>query len=305
VKHMICCINKMDDQDWDEERYNEIKGKLEPFLRQNGFAEKAKNLSFMPVSGLSGAGLVNPQDKCTWYNGPSLVNYINDLKLEQTRGEDDDLVMPVAGAYKDEGKVFVYGKVESGSICVQDRLTIYPLKTEVVVQGIQIEGNPIEKAFPGDNCHLIVTGVDESNVHAGDVVVMEPTELKAVDYFQARIIVLEVKNLLSNGSRMMMNIGVAEREVSIHKILAKLDPKSAEPKAIEKEPTHVKGRESFMARIELSTPMVVEDHKKFDKLGRFMLREEGRTIALGVITKLYESKKDEVEAGTAQKLKKK
>ena len=298
VRHMICVINKMDDCNWDKERYDEIQGKLKPFLKQNGFSDKDKNLVWMPVSGLSGANLVTKlTDVCPWYTGPTLMEHIDQLTLPASRGEEDDLCVPLAGAYKDDGKVFVYGKVESGSVVVGDKLEILPGKTEVVVEGIQVESTNLEKAYPGDNVHIRVKGIDEGEVHAGYVLTDGCGDLRAVDYFQAKIVVLEVKNLLSNGSRVMMNLGVAEQEVSIHKILAKLDPKTHEP--IEKEPSHVKGREAFIARLELSQSMVVEEAKKFDKLGRFMLREEGRTIALGVITKLYDSTRDQVATGTA------
>jgi len=70
VKHLVVLINKMDDHtvNWDEERYNECKEKLLPYLKKLGFNPQ-KDLNFMPCSGLTGAGLkesVDPQ-LCPWY----------------------------------------------------------------------------------------------------------------------------------------------------------------------------------------------------------------------------------------------
>ena len=297
VKFMIVAINKMDEHHWSQERYMEIRAKLEPFLRQNGYSEKNKNITFMPVAALFGEGLVKTIDKnlCNWYTGPSLMSFINNLKLNESKTENDSLAVPLVGAYKDDGKVYIYGKIESGSITVGDVLTILPMRIDITVENIQVELNSIEKAYTGENVHIQVKGIDETLVHSGCILVDEDTQLCPVEYFQARIIVLEVKNLLSNGSRMMMNMGVAETEVTIHKLLAKLEPKSQEIKVIEKEPSFVKGRESVIARLELSHPMVLEDYRKFDKLGRFMLREEGRTIAIGLVLKLYTSTKESLK----------
>jgi peptide chain release factor subunit 3 len=89
VKHLIVLINKMDDPtvNWDEERYkqltknlfyllncmflfryNECKEKLLPYLKKLGFNPQ-KDLTFMPCSGLTGAGLKEPVDSklCPWF----------------------------------------------------------------------------------------------------------------------------------------------------------------------------------------------------------------------------------------------
>ena len=71
VKTLVVGINKMDDPSvclegglWDEERYNEVKGILIPFLKQTGFAER--DVFFMPISGFTGANLKNRVDPKVW-----------------------------------------------------------------------------------------------------------------------------------------------------------------------------------------------------------------------------------------------
>src|SRR5690348_10716543 len=70
VEKLIVVINKMDEPSvqWSEARYNEILGKLTPFLRRCGFQLK-KNLWFLPCSGMTGANLTEPVSKavCPWY----------------------------------------------------------------------------------------------------------------------------------------------------------------------------------------------------------------------------------------------
>jgi peptide chain release factor subunit 3 len=296
VRHMICLINKLDDVDWSQERYEEVVGKMRPFLKSTGYDEKQGNLFFMPVSGLSGEGLRKEKPAtraAAFYSGVSFLEYIDALDLPMSHTDEDTVCMPVAGKYKEDGKVCCYGKIESGGIAVGDEIQFLPTTKKAIVESILVEQTEIEKAFLGDNVHLRVKGADEDDIHVGFIVTIQPSPLRAVDYFQARIVVLEVKNILSAGSKVMMHIHAAEEEVTIHKLLAKVDRKTSEVK--EKDPACVKSNECVIARIEVSRTMCVAAHKDFDKLGRFMLREEGKTIALGVIMRLYDSTKDNIK----------
>ncbi|EPY23017.1 peptide chain release factor subunit 3 [Strigomonas culicis] len=291
VRQMICVINKMDEMKWSQERYDEIVGKLKPFLRQNGYdADKAKNLIFMPVAGLTGENLLKQSGVCSWYSGPTMMDFIDELVLPESKTEEDVLCVPLVGAYKDDGKTFIYGKVESGSIAVGEKIQVLPAKQEAVVEGISIESTEFEKCYPGDNVHLRVRGIDEADIHTGYVATSVPTSLRAVEYFQARVVILDVKNIICAGSRFMLHIHAAQEEASFHKLLAKVDKKTGE--VTEKEPVCAKAGDVVMARIEVDRPLVMEAHKDFDKMGRFMLRDEGKTIAIGLVTKLYESTRE-------------
>ena len=64
---------------WDQGRYDEIVGKLSPWLfKQVGY--KKDQVHFLPLSGFSG---VNVKDsdvkKHPFYTGPSLINYLDNL----------------------------------------------------------------------------------------------------------------------------------------------------------------------------------------------------------------------------------
>eukprot|EP00796_Vickermania_ingenoplastis_P002496 gene2496-1556_t len=289
VRQMLCVINKMDEMKWSKERYDEIVGKLRPFLKQNGYDEKQKNLLFVPVAGLTGENLIKrtTEDVCPWYTGPSIMEIIDNLQLPESKNENDALCIPLVGGYKDDGKNYIYGKVESGSIAVGEKLQILPGKKEALVEGISIESTEFEKCYPGDNVHLRLRGIDENDVHAGYVATSIPTTLRPVEFFQARVVILDVKNIISEGSQFMVHIHSAQEEASFHKLLAKVDKKTNA--ILEKNPACAKAGDTVIARIELSCPIVMECHKDFDKLGRFMIRDDGKTIAIGLVTKLYES----------------
>lgn len=127
VKHLIVLVNKMDDQtvNWDEARYNDCRDKILPYLRKLGF-NPAKDLTFMPCSGLTGYGLRDKIDPklCPWYQDIPFISFIDQLPTVH-RNIDDRFIMPIVDKYKDMGTV-VMGKVESGLAKKGQNLIVMP-----------------------------------------------------------------------------------------------------------------------------------------------------------------------------------
>uniref|UniRef100_A0A8I3NC19 G1 to S phase transition 1 n=1 Tax=Canis lupus familiaris TaxID=9615 RepID=A0A8I3NC19_CANLF len=131
VKHLIVLINKMDDPtvNWSNERYEECKEKLVPFLKKVGFNPK-KDIHFMPCSGLTGANLKEQSDFCPWYTGLPFIPYLDNLP-NFNRSVDGPIRLPIVDKYKDMGTV-VLGKLESGSICKGQQLVMMPNKIVII-----------------------------------------------------------------------------------------------------------------------------------------------------------------------------
>lgn len=81
VNQLCVAINKLDNENWSQERFNEIMSKLRVFLKQAGF--KDSDVFFIPCSGLTGENLVKPASESElvkWYNGPTLCDIIGKKK---------------------------------------------------------------------------------------------------------------------------------------------------------------------------------------------------------------------------------
>ncbi len=77
ISQLGVVINKLDNVDWSQDRYNEIVAKLSAFLKQAGFKEQ--DISYVPCSGLTGENLIERSkinSLCSWFSGPSLVEII-------------------------------------------------------------------------------------------------------------------------------------------------------------------------------------------------------------------------------------
>ena len=67
---------------WKRERYDHIVDNLKPFILSVGYKEE--DLFWVPISGLTGENITEPLSKgvCNWYQGPPLVEILDNLPVE-------------------------------------------------------------------------------------------------------------------------------------------------------------------------------------------------------------------------------
>jgi peptide chain release factor subunit 3 len=122
VQKLIIIVNKMDDAKWSEDRYNEIKEKLKPFLNKTGYSDS--DLIWVPIAGLTGDNLMEKTENMRWYNGPTLLEILDKVELEK-RYPDGPLRIPIIDKMT-EKNLIVHGKVENGTINLGDKLALMP-----------------------------------------------------------------------------------------------------------------------------------------------------------------------------------
>lgn len=175
IYKLVVIINKMDEASvkWSKERYNEIVTTLRPFLAQSGY-DPDKDCTFVPISGLSGDNILQivPQTTCNWYNGPDLLTILDNLDLPP-RDAAGPLRIPVLDKMRDRG-IVMFGKVESGTVSLGDKLTVMPSNISCQVQTVyNSKGEPVKYAKPGENIQLRLLGLnDENQINKGDVLIM-------------------------------------------------------------------------------------------------------------------------------------
>lgn len=292
VQRLIVVINKMDEGtvQWSEERYNEITGKLSPFLRSAGFNPKT-DITYIPVSAFSGHNLKEPvsEDVCKWYKGPSLLTYLDNLELGD-RKISQPLKMPISEKYSDMGTVVV-GKLESGKVKKGESLLLMPNRTQVEVVAIFNEQEEeVPAAISGDNVRIKVKGVDMEDVSAGFVLTDLKQPVHVVTQFEAQLAILEHRNIIAPGYSANLHCHTVSSEVTLQALLHYYDKKTG--RKSKKAPAFAKKGMKVVALMESSTPICIEKFKDYPQLGRFNLRSEASTVAVGKVTKLIERKED-------------
>lgn len=285
VNKIVVVVNKMDDPtvEWSQDRYKDCTQKLGMFLKGIGYAKE--DVVFMPVSGFTGAGLKDrvPKDKCPWYEGPSLLEFLDDMKTVN-RHINAPFMLPISGKMKDMGTI-VEGKVESGHIKKNGTLLLMPNRTSVEVVTIYNETEQeCDAAFCGEQIRLKLKGVEEEDVQQGYVLTSPRNPVKTMTRFEAQIAIVELKSILSNGFSCVMHLHTAIEEVRFVELKHKLE-KGTNRKS-KKPPAFAKKGMKIIAVLETAEPVCAETYNDYHQLGRFTLRDQGATIAIGKITKL-------------------
>ncbi|KAG0044082.1 translation termination factor GTPase eRF3 [Gryganskiella cystojenkinii] len=287
VNKLIVVINKMDDPtvNWSKERYDECVNKLSPFLKANGYNMKS-DVTFMPVSGYTGANIkkgIDPKD-CDWYKGPSLLDFLDSLKIAD-RNLSAPLRMPISEKYKDMGTVVV-GKIEAGSIKKGAQVLVMPNSVKVEVQAIF---NELEEEIPvaavGDNIRLRLRGIEEEDIMIGFVLCSPKSPVHVVTKFEAALGILDHKNIICAGYTAVLHIHNAIEEITLSAMLHLIDKKTG--RKTKRPPQFLKKGQQGIVMIETAGPLCVETFADAPRMGRFTLRDEGRTVAIGKITKLH------------------
>ncbi|XP_037957994.1 eukaryotic peptide chain release factor GTP-binding subunit ERF3A isoform X2 [Teleopsis dalmanni] len=287
VKHLVVLVNKMDDPtvNWDEARYNECKDKILPYLKKLGF-NPAKDLTFMPCSGLSGIGIRDqiPESICPWYRGLAFIPFIDQLP-SLNRKLDGPFIMPIVDKYKDMGTV-VMGKVESGCARKGQNLLVMPNRTQVSVDQLWSDDDEVTSVSPGENVKIKLKGIEEEDVSPGFVLCDASNPIKTGKIFDAQVVILEHKSIICAGYSAVMHIHCAAEEITVKALICLVDKKTGEKSKT--RPRFVKQDQVAIMRIECSGMICLEQFKLFPQMGRFTLRDENKTIAIGKVLKVIE-----------------
>lgn len=87
-------------------------------------------MTFIPVESLLNQN-IHSKFETSWYKGPYLLEYIDNVKLPE-RNPTGPLRIPVIDKFKDVGNLFIYGKIESGSIIEDQTVTLLPSRKALI-----------------------------------------------------------------------------------------------------------------------------------------------------------------------------
>ena len=277
VNKLVVVVNKMDDPtvEWSHDRYKECTEKLMSFLnRQVGYAKA--DIKFMPISAQTTVGIKDrvPKTLAPWYDGPSLLEFLDDLK-QLERKVKAPFMMPINGKYRDMGTM-IEGKIEAGQINKKSNYVMMPNREEVSISALYGETEEeIQGASCGDQVRIRVRGVEEEDILPGFVLCSPKRPVHCVAAFEAQIALLELKSILSAGFNCVLHVHSAIEEVTFAELLHKLEKGTG--RKSKKPPPFGRQGMTIVARMEViggAGKVCVERYEDYAQMGRFTLRDQ-------------------------------
>ena len=168
VPHLVVCVNKMDMVGYDRERFEAIKRDMLALGDKLGL----KDVLVLPVSALHGDNIVDPSDSMPWYEGPTLLRFLEDVEVDSDRNLRDVrlpvqwVVRPMSDDHHDY-RAFA-GQLSSGVLRAGDEVVVLPSGSRTTVESVDDAGGPLDEAFAPMS--ISVRLADQLDVSRGDVI---------------------------------------------------------------------------------------------------------------------------------------
>jgi len=266
VPNMIVFMNKCDMVD-DEEMLMLVEEELREMLTKNGFdGEKA------PI--IQGSALKALEDPAGDEGKKilELITAMDEYFPIPERELDKPFLMPVEDIFSIEGRgTVVTGRVERGKVAVGEEIEIVGIKdtTLTTVTGVEMFNKQLDQAQAGDNAGILLRGTKKEDVHRGQVLAAKGSVTPHTE-FEAEVYVLSK----DEGGRHTPFFTGYKPQFYIRTTDVTGDVTLADGVEM------VMPGDTATFKIKLVAPVALEDQQNF------AIREGGKTVGAGVVTKI-------------------
>lgn len=165
IKHVVLAVNKMDLVDFSENRFNEIVATYRDFIAPL----QIPDVTCIPLSALDGDNVVEKSDRTPWYEGVSLLEYLETVPIDNDHNLTD-FRFPVQYVLRPNLDFRGFcGKVASGIVRKGDEVMALPSGKRSYIKSIVTYDGELDYAFPPQSVTLTLE--DEIDVSRGEMLV--------------------------------------------------------------------------------------------------------------------------------------
>jgi bifunctional enzyme CysN/CysC len=275
IHHVALAVNKMDLVAFSAERFSEIEHEYLTFARQLGLEE----VTCIPLSALRGDNVVSPSPATPWYRGPTLMQYLETVEVDQERMQAGPLRFPVQWVNRPnlDFRGFA-GTIAGGSVAPGDSIVVLPSGRESTVERIVTSDGDLERAVAGQAVTLVLA--DEIDVSRGDVIATADAPPAVGDQFEATVVWMVDEPLL-RGRTYLMRVGTKTVAATIAPLKYKLNVDTLDRIAA----TQLELNEIGVCELELSQPIAFDPYAENRDTGGFILidRITNNTVGAGML----------------------
>src|SRR5271155_184742 len=171
IPQMVVAINKMDLVEYSQERYEELVAEFEEFATKlrGGKNPRRTETTYLPMSALNGDNVVERSAAMPWYEGPPLLELLEQVEVAYDHPDDKPARFPVQwvirptatvaaalGASNATGAALASvdidyrgysGQLASGALRVGDEVAVLPSGARTRIAGIDTYDGPLEEAM--------------------------------------------------------------------------------------------------------------------------------------------------------------
>ncbi len=261
IRHAVLAVTKMDLVDYDEETFRRLERSYRAVAGELGLEQ----ITCIPVSGLRGDNVVSRGEAMPWYEGPTLIEYLETVEIDHERMRARPFRLPVQWVNRPHpGFRGFAGTIVGGEVRPGDAVRAYPSGRESIVESIVTYDGKLDVAVAGQAVTL--TLASEIDVSRGDVLAAAAAPPEVADQFEAMVFWMSDEPML-RGRNYLMRIGTKTVGATIAPLKYKLNVDTFDHLAA----TQLELNEIGVCALELSEPVAFDPYVENRDTGGFVL----------------------------------
>jgi bifunctional enzyme CysN/CysC len=273
VTKIAVVVNKLDGAGYSQKVFEEIQEGLKETIARL----EITNIEFIPLSALAGDNVVYGSENMPWYQGPTLLEYIQEWDVLDAGGNHPRLnVQMISRAENFRG---LAGTIVGGKFAVGDEVAVLPSNKTARISQISTFGGYLLSAEDGKAVTLVL----EPDVDAtrGDIIELASSATKPADRFAATVVWLDEQDLIHSKSYILIS-GSTQVPAIVTTIRHALNINTGDH-----DPARVlKMNEIGVVELATDAPIALTPYKANRFKGNFILvdRATMNTVGAGMVT---------------------
>jgi len=280
IPHILVCINKMDLVEFSEAEYEKIKTDFSDFTRKLN----VKDVEFVPISALNGDNVVNRSANMDWYQGSTLMYYLENIHIASDHNLIDVRfpVQYVVRPYSDDFHDYrgYAGRVAGGSLKVGDEVLLLPSGFTSHIKEIQGPSGKLQQAFPPQS--VTISLEDDLDLSRGDMIVRTNNQPESTQDLEVMLCWFDQSDSLKPRGKYTIKHTTQEVRCIVKEIQYKLDINTLHRL---KQDKNIQMNDMAKVNLRTTKPLFIDKYNRNRVTGSIILIDEAtnNTVAAGMI----------------------
>lgn len=278
IKKVVVLVNKMDLVGYKQQVFDKIVSEYQDYMSGIGI----RPLTYIPVSGREGDGVVHCSKKFSWYKGPTVLEALDSFEKEKLV-EDLPLRLPIQDVYKfsvlGDKRRIIAGSISSGKLKAGDELIFFPSGKRTRVKTIEsFNTEKITQAVAGK--HVGFTMVEQIYVNRGQILTRDGDTPPFVSSRMRVSLFWLGKQPLTLDKEYILKLGTAREKVRVEEIHKVIDASDYTNKNLGIKINH---HDVAELTLQLAHPIAFDTSEKFPETSRFVLVDNFEIRGGGIV----------------------
>jgi sulfate adenylyltransferase large subunit len=291
IPHLVVAVNKMDLVDYSRERFEELVAEFGVFAQKlQGIGTgtgMGRDIAYIPMSALDGDNVVDRSERTDWYDGPTLLELLEQVEVAYDHPYDRPARFPVQWVIRPSGNGSpptrdyrgYAGQVASGALRVGEEVVVLPTGQRTSIAAIDTYDGELVEALAPMSVTLRLS--EEIDISRGETI-CHPEQAPTVSRELEADVCWMTDRPLRRGGRYLVKHTTREVTAIVEELCDHVDVLTLERGGA---PEELALNDIGRVRLRTSAPLVFDPYESNRRTGSFILIDEAsnNTVGAGLV----------------------